>query len=151
MKFIKKLFINSWIRYLVSFVIGLIIAVIYLSLNGFKYFYNYVNAISTAGISLIFIGLLSLVSYLGAFYAFGYGFSQIFGNKSNYKDLYDYTTRKIEIRKGIINYGSADRVQNLSCDRAGRFRQYGRLLYAGHHPVCPLPGRRRPASAGRYQ
>ncbi len=99
MKFIKKLFINSWIRYLVSFVIGLIIAVIYLSLNGFKYFYNYVNAISTAGISLIFIGLLSLVSYLGAFYAFGYGFSQIFGNKSNYKDLYDYTTRKIEIRK----------------------------------------------------
>ena len=99
MKFIKKLFINSWIRYLVSFVIGLIIAVIYLSLNGFKYFYNYVNAISTAGISLIFIGLLSLVSYLGAFYAFGYGFSQICGNKSNYKDLYDYTTRKIEIRK----------------------------------------------------
>ena len=99
MKFIKKLFINSWIRYLVSFVIGLIIAVIYLSLNGFKYFYNYVNAISTAGISLIFIGLLSLVSYLGAFYAFGYGFSQIFGNKSNYKDLYDYTARKIEIRK----------------------------------------------------
>lgn len=99
MKFIKKLFINSWIRYLVSFVIGLLIAVVYLSFNGFKYFYSYVNAISTAGISLIFIGLLSLVSYLGAFYAFGYGFSQIFGNKSNYKDLYDYTTRKIEIRK----------------------------------------------------
>ncbi len=104
MNILKKLFCHKPITYIVSISIFVILSLLYLIINGFNYFVNYIDAFTIAGFVDIFVGGLVLVTKLGAFNTFGYGIAKIFGNRKGYEDLYDYNERKTAAHKGSYSF-----------------------------------------------
>lgn len=101
MNLIKELFFHSLKKYITALIAGLFIILIYLALNGFSSYYNYCDAVGTAGGVVFFLGGLSLVSFLGAFDMFGYGFSVVFRHHEGYHDFIDYGEKKKAKRKKL--------------------------------------------------
>ena len=96
MGFFRRFFFHSGKRYLVGLLLAAALVFWILSQRGFDRVLCYVEALTTAGSVLIFIGLLQLVAFWGALDTFGYNLS-LLGHK-RYADLYDYTQRKKEKR-----------------------------------------------------
>jgi len=96
MTLFKKLFLHSPFRYLAAFLISFGIGLTILIINGFDKLIYYVNAFSVGGAITFLVGLLALLSSLGAFDTFGYAFSTF--RKRRHKDLYEYTLAKNEKR-----------------------------------------------------
>ena len=71
-----RLFMHSPVKYIVLTVFGLLIVLANLLLNGFDYFIYYINGFQIAGLSIIFMGGLSALGYVGAFDFWGYTFSK---------------------------------------------------------------------------
>lgn len=99
MRFFKKLFFHSPFHYLISLGILIVYSVIYLAFRDFAVVLI-PDAIISGGLLIMFLGLLFLCAYFGAFDTFAYAFSARRGNeKRKYDDLVDYTTSKQRERK----------------------------------------------------
>lgn len=99
MKWFKKTFIHSPIRYIIAAGLALSLVLVYLILNGFNALTYYYDACFASGMIVIFIGFFSLISYFGGFDFFGYAFSAMRGReKRKHKDYYEYATAKQETR-----------------------------------------------------
>lgn len=72
----KRLFLHSPIKYVVLTILGLLIFLANLLFNGFEFYTFYVGGIQIAGLSLLFMGGLSMLGYYGAFDFWGYTFSK---------------------------------------------------------------------------
>lgn len=70
-----------------------------LLIRGFDRRIYYMDALSVAGAVSILLGLLMLAASAGAFDTIGYGFSTLRSVRRD-KDLYEYSLRKKEKRKG---------------------------------------------------
>lgn len=93
---------------LIALAIGALVFCLYFFLNGRKVI-DGCNASILAAVSLIGIGALMIVSKLGAFDTFSYGFIQLghamFGRQpKKYKDMIEYKQVKYEERKEKDNY-----------------------------------------------
>ena len=93
----KEIFIHSWIRYLISFIYGILILVIYNCTRNWIDIINYIDAFFIGGFSLVCIGGLSVVTNLGTFDVFTHMFV---GSKNGLPkpSLYDYVESKKEKR-----------------------------------------------------
>lgn len=98
MSFFHKVFAHSWKRYLVAVLLAVAIGLLYLFLHSFEGVLFYVDAFGIGGGVTFCIGMLMLVSFLGAFDTFAYAFSTL-QSKRQYKDLYEYNNAKEEKRK----------------------------------------------------
>ena len=94
----RKLFLHSPVRYIVGFVMAVIIALLILWSKGFEYKISYVDAFQVSGALVFFMGCLSLASFFGAFEIFGYSFSGFRRREYAYKDYYEYQKIKAEQR-----------------------------------------------------
>lgn len=98
MGFWKKVFFHSPITYIVCFSVCCIISLVY------SYFYSFSSArisesILNSGIMMVFVGILVLCSFYGAFDTFAYGFQSLRSKKNRkYEDLVQYTRIKGEER-----------------------------------------------------
>lgn len=73
---IKEIFFHSWKRYLICFLYGILIIVIYNSLRNWDTLLHYIDGLFIAGASLICIGGLSIVNSLGTFDVFSHLFAK---------------------------------------------------------------------------
>ena len=100
MKRLKQLFLQSPKQYIIAGVFNIVLALIVLILKGFRLRVNYVDAFTISGAVTFLIGMLRLVWYFGAFYTFGYSFTNIFREPGKrFKSLYDYCEIKTEKRR----------------------------------------------------
>ena len=91
----NRIIFHSPIRYIVAFIIAAIITILYLSNTTFQVLRAYADGMVTGGVVTIFIGLLVLLSNLGAFDMFSYAFSRVSrSNRERYHDLYEYSEDK---------------------------------------------------------
>ena len=97
MSILSRIFHHSPLRYAIAAAIALIITLLGLLRTGFDLRIYYMDAFSVAGTVVLLLGLLFLVSYLGAFDIFGYSFSML-RSVRRYKDLYTYSEAKKEKR-----------------------------------------------------
>ena len=88
---------TSWKRFIVALVLNIALTLLVLLIRGFGLKIYYVDAFSVAGSVSILLGMLFWVTAAGAFDALGYGIST-FRSMKKYKDFYEYTVRKKEIR-----------------------------------------------------
>jgi hypothetical protein len=72
----KKIFMHSPVKYVVLLILGLLIILANLLLNGFDHFLFYLNGVQIAGLSIVLMGGLSMLGYVGAFDFWGYTFSK---------------------------------------------------------------------------
>lgn len=99
MKFINKFFGNSYLQYLKVLLLDIIIFSIYFLLNKDNTLkYNLYNGFSYIALIDFFLGLLSLVTRLGAFNTFQYGFKYLFKktdeNSATLKDFENHIQTK---------------------------------------------------------
>ena len=109
MQKIGSFFAKNWIRFLASIGVCLLIMAIYnliLHFSGYSNVWNslyyYANGATIAGFSMLFFGLLLVLSHFGAFDIFNFFFQRKKkedGTKENYGD---YVNRKKE-EKGSLN------------------------------------------------
>lgn len=85
---IRKIFIHSYKKYIFLMILGGIISITNLFFHSFNHKIYYVNGTSIAGLSLIFMGCLSILSYFGAYEFWGYTFSRkdFDGRRMEYSD-----------------------------------------------------------------
>lgn len=101
MNVIGEFFRQHWIKLIVSFVIGLLLMVIYNSVRGtWNMFYTYVDGGFIAGAVLFLIGMLSLVNSFGAFDLSSFFFRRKRIDENRKEDYYEYVQRRSEERKG---------------------------------------------------
>ena len=93
----KKIFFHSPVRYAVAFALAVIITLIRLFTTSFDLMIHYIDALTIAGALVFLIGMLQIVTRLGAFDIFGYSFTT-FRTQSKYKDLVEYRRIKEEKR-----------------------------------------------------
>ena len=89
----KRLFLHSLVKYIVLINLGILIFFANLLFNGFEYYTFYVGGVQIAGLSLIFMGGLSMLGYYGAFDFWGYTFSKKTEDGRRIP-VSDYTERK---------------------------------------------------------
>ena len=89
---------RSWKRYAAALLFNIGFTLLVLWSKGFDVKLHYVDAFTAVGVVSILLGLLILVAEAGAFDTMAYGFSTLASNRK-YKDLFEYTTRKKEIRR----------------------------------------------------
>lgn len=100
MNWIKRVFIHSWLRYLIAFCLAIVLSMIYLCTRGFQTLIYYIDAFTIAGAIVFLCGALSLIAYFGGFDTFRYGVASFRrGSRGKYEDLYDYAIQKKEERK----------------------------------------------------
>ena len=95
----RKIFFHSPIRYLVSVLIGIILALLDVFFDkGFSSIVSYSNGTFISGFMLICIGGLSIVNYFGGFDIFSVMFAKRdqYGHKPT---LHEYSVSKAEKRK----------------------------------------------------
>ncbi|MGN1294919.1 MAG: DUF3899 domain-containing protein [Bacilli bacterium] len=98
----KKLFFHSPIRYIIALVVALVFILIRLiSSQGFTEIIAYCDGTFFAGMVLVCVGGLSVVSYYGGFDIFSYN---IMKKKEGVSSLYDYSQIKAERRKNAPPY-----------------------------------------------
>ena len=93
MGFFRRFVFHSPLRYVIAGMTGVALVLAYLILHGFGLLFYWMDAVSTAGAVLVLVGLLGVVSYLGAFDTVGYGFHTL-APERRYKDLYEYAAAK---------------------------------------------------------
>lgn len=95
----RDIFFHSWIKYLVSFVYGLFIMALYnIFYTKWVLLIGYIDGFFIAGASLICVGGLSLINYLGGFDIFSYMFSKK-QTATGKITFYDYSQNRLEKRK----------------------------------------------------
>ena len=95
MRKIREFLINHWVRFLISFFIGVFTMVIYLAVkNGWQYSINYVNATFMSAAILIGIAALSTLTLFGAFDIFSYFFNRKKKEDGKKEILSEYAERK---------------------------------------------------------
>ena len=97
MGFFRRFFRHSPKGYAVALVLAAVITVLALVQRGFDLLIYYADSFGIAGGIVFFLGLLLLVTYLGAFDTFGYAFSAL-GKNRRYRDLAEYTIARKEKR-----------------------------------------------------
>ena len=95
MDILRKLFFHSPIHYITALVIGTALTLLRLISTDFSLLIHYIDALTIAGAIVFLLGMLGVVSRLGAFDTFAYSFST-FRRQSKYRDLYDYKEKKNE-------------------------------------------------------
>ena len=98
MSFLRRFFLHSPKRYITAFLLASGLTILLLSVKGFDLRIHYMDSLTTAGAVVFLIGLLQLVTYLGAFDTFGYAFSYFRSNR-RYEDLVEYSAAKREKRR----------------------------------------------------
>lgn len=95
----KRNFIHSPIKYIIIAVLAIIIFLANLIMNGFDYYVYYIDGVQIAGLSIIFIGCLSLLGHCGAYDFWGYTFSkkQLDGRRI---DISEYLEQKRLRKRG---------------------------------------------------
>ena len=96
MGMLNRLFRHAWWRYAIPAAAGIAVTLLLSRRGGFSP-RAWMDGLTTAGAVLVLWGLLSLVTYHGAFDMFGYAFST-FGNR-RYRDLVEYSTARQEKRR----------------------------------------------------
>lgn len=101
----RKIIFHSPLKYLIIFIIGLIITSISLFVKGFNLL-SFVDGFFISGASLIFIGLLSCLFFYGAFDTFSFSFSYVKNSYSKNKDervndFYKYKQNKNSKRENM--------------------------------------------------
>ncbi len=96
MGILNRLFRHSPLSYIAFAVLGAGICALSLLRTGTGYTLAWADALSTAGLILVLLGFLMMISHFGAFDSFGYSFSTLGARR--YKDLYAYTQAKKEKR-----------------------------------------------------
>ena len=97
-----KYFKSTYVRYIIAFIFTIIIYLIYQFLNNLWLEpIGFINSFQIAGLSLIFMGLLGLVSYFGGFDIYGYMFDRKRTETGRKEDFYEYCNRKKESRSSI--------------------------------------------------
>ena len=95
MRKIREFLVNHWVRFLISFFIGVFTMVIYLAVkNGWQYSINYVNATFMSAAILIGIAALSTLTLFGAFDIFSYFFNRKKKENGKKEILSEYAERK---------------------------------------------------------
>ena len=101
MYFLKKYFLHSYKKYIISILIAAVIVFINVKNKG-SYTINYANGFFIAGFSFCCIGGLSVLSHFGAYDFFSYAF---YRKKANL-DYQTYIEQKVTKRKNNnIPYG----------------------------------------------
>lgn len=85
----KRIFFHSWLKYLISFLISVVVALIVLINKGFNYLVSYSDAFFVGGTIILGVGLLSMLSSFGTFDIFSYSGKYVF-NKMRSKDMENY-------------------------------------------------------------
>lgn len=99
MRIFRKLFLHSFKHYMIALgsLVGLVMIIMWINKFNLS---RFPSAFATSGLILTFVGLLLLLSHLGAFDTLGYAFTT-FKTRSRrpYKDLVEYTEVKNSARK----------------------------------------------------
>ena len=95
----KKLFLHSFKHYCIAVGSFLAIVMIFMWIDKFN-LSQFPSAFASAGMLVLFAGLLLMLGYFGAFDTIGYAFTT-FKTRSRrpYKDLVEYTEIKTRLRK----------------------------------------------------
>ena len=75
-RLLDKIFFHSWKKYIILFVVGCVLTMAGLLLNGFNFALYYVNSFFFAGFAMICLGGLSIVNYYGGYDFMSYAFSK---------------------------------------------------------------------------
>ena len=96
-----KLFIReNWLRMLISFLVGLTVYIVYVSVRGlWSLLLGHIDGLTFSVALLVGIGLLLLIVQLGGFDIFSYRFKRIRMENGQKEALYDYSKRKKEERE----------------------------------------------------
>ena len=89
---------RSWKRYAAALLFNIGLTLLVLWSKGFDVKLHYVDAFSAVGAISVLLGLLIWVAEAGAFDSMAYGFSTLASNR-RYRDLFEYTAHKKEIRR----------------------------------------------------
>ena len=91
-------FRTHWVKHLVALFIGVANMCIYCANDGWTHLSSYYNGTAVAGLSLVFIGLLSLVNGFGAFDMASFYMMRRRVDATRQENYYEYATRKAEQR-----------------------------------------------------
>lgn len=99
----RQIFIADIITFVISFLIGVAIFLIYFLVKGIHLLHA-LNAVTIAGVVLFCVSILVLLNRFGAFDTFVYGFKQMGStmftkNPTKYNNMADYKIAKAEERK----------------------------------------------------
>lgn len=78
-----KIFIHSWLKYVVAIFVSIVIILIVLSSKGFKHLVSYCDGLFISGGVLIGVGLLSLLASYGSFDIFSYSGKYVYNKIKN--------------------------------------------------------------------
>ena len=98
---VRQIFFHKPIKYIVSFIIGLVVIVITLFVKGPKYLISYVDGTFIAGFVLIAVGFLSILTSKGSMDIFSYSTKYVY-NKFRNKEVeryHEYSSNKMEKRE----------------------------------------------------
>ena len=99
MRIFKKLFLHSFKHYMIAAGAFVSLVMICMWIDKFNTS-QFPAAFASSGLVLTFVGLLLMLSYLGAFDTLGYAFTTFRSrNRRPYKDLVEYTEVKTRTRK----------------------------------------------------
>ena len=73
---LNKIFLHSWKKYIMLFLVAFVLTLVGLLLNGFDLVLYYVNSFFFAGFAMICFGGLSIVNYFGGYDFMSYAFSK---------------------------------------------------------------------------
>lgn len=98
---IRQIFYHKPIKYIVSFIVGLVVIVITMFVKGPKYLISYVDGTFIAGFVLIAVGFLSILTSKGSMDIFSYSTKYVY-NKFRNKEVeryHEYSSNKMEKRE----------------------------------------------------
>lgn len=98
---LRQIFFHKPIKYIVSFIIGLVVIVITMFVKGPKYLISYVDGTFIAGFVLIAVGFLSILTSKGSMDIFSYSTKYVY-NKFRNKEVeryHEYSSNKMEKRE----------------------------------------------------
>ena len=99
MRKVLSFFIEHWVRFLVAFLIGVIMMIVYLAIaNAWTWVIGYCNATFISAFVLFSISILSVLNLFGAFDIFSFYIGRKKKENGAKEDLYDYSSRKKDER-----------------------------------------------------
>ena len=99
----KQFIISNWIRMVVGLAIGITIYIVYVAVrNGWSILIYHVDALFYAAATLVFLGLLILMTNLGAGDIFAYRFRRRRLPSGQKETLYEYSQRKKQERAPMM-------------------------------------------------
>ena len=106
MAHVKTFFINNWIRLLITFILGIVIMVIYnFSAGSWTSLISYSNGAFISGFVWLSIGVLYIVEGLGWFDIFVFLPKRKRDSNGHLETLYEYSERrKVERKKGRFGF-----------------------------------------------